>query len=183
MSKAMNYNWWQYARYVYNIGRTSRYKDYSDSEVEAIKTFLTAILEARPELTQRINLKNLNSLVERDEQNNYSLGLMVQTVGRCLKAYSLSEEEKTLCDTLFAATGDRKNRVILPYANITGIIDPPDSGSISGLGSYAEGTTVTLTAVPAEGYQFLKWEDDSTEATREITVSGDASFTATFEAI
>ena len=49
--------------------------------------------------------------------------------------------------------------------------------------AYAYGTEVTLTATPAENYQFVSWSDEETEAVRTITITDDVELTATFEPI
>lgn len=181
MSKATGYNWWKYSRYVYNIGRTSRHMAYSESERAAIGAFISGILESRPEIKYKVNLKNLDSSRTIMEQNDYAIGLALQMIGRNLKLYSLSTDEKSLCNALFRATGDRKIRKILPYVTISGTVVPSESGTITGLGSYPKGTEVELTAKAGEGHVFSKWEDESVEATRVITASEDIEVTATFE--
>lgn len=55
-------------------------------------------------------------------------------------------------------------------------------GSVSGGGTYEYGSSVTLTATPADGYRFVKWSSDgNTSASRTITVTGNATYTAIFE--
>ena len=49
--------------------------------------------------------------------------------------------------------------------------------------NYEENTIVTLTATPAEGWVFVKWEDGSTNNTRTVTMTQDMEVTATFEVI
>ena len=51
-------------------------------------------------------------------------------------------------------------------------------------GRYTYGSQITLTAAPVDPlhYSFVKWEDNSTAAERTVTVEGDTTFTATFEA-
>ena len=67
------------------------------------------------------------------------------------------------------------------YYTITTNVSPAGSGTVTGGGTYAEGTTVTLTANAYTGYTFLRWQDDITQNPRSITVTGDASYTAYFE--
>ncbi len=55
-------------------------------------------------------------------------------------------------------------------------------GSVSGGGSYDYNSTATLTATPASGYHFVQWQDGNTQNPRTVTVTGDATYTATFEA-
>ena len=57
---------------------------------------------------------------------------------------------------------------------------PTDGGTVSGGGTYTEGSQVTLTATANEGYTFTQWQDGNTSNPRTITVTGDATYTATF---
>lgn len=65
-------------------------------------------------------------------------------------------------------------------STITTDVTPSGSGSVSGGGSYASGATATLTATPSTGHRFVQWQDGNTSNPRTITVSGDATYTATF---
>ena len=50
--------------------------------------------------------------------------------------------------------------------------------------SYVYGTEITVTATPAEGYQFVNWSDDEEAgASRTITITEDMEITANFERI
>ncbi|WP_299990705.1 InlB B-repeat-containing protein, partial [uncultured Pontibacter sp.] len=51
--------------------------------------------------------------------------------------------------------------------------------------TYEDGTVVTLTATPAEGYQFVSWSDDAsgTELSTTVTMDSDKTVSATFELI
>lgn len=54
------------------------------------------------------------------------------------------------------------------------------NGSVSGSGTYDYGATATLTASPDEGYEFVEWNDGTTDNPRTVTVTGTATYTATF---
>lgn len=56
-----------------------------------------------------------------------------------------------------------------------------DQGTVTGGGTYSEGSRITLTATPKQGYAFDKWSDGATTATRNITVSQNLTLTATFK--
>ena len=57
-----------------------------------------------------------------------------------------------------------------------------DQGTVSGGGTYSEGSRVNISATPKAGYQFDKWNDGNTSATRTVSVSKDESFVAQFKA-
>ena len=71
--------------------------------------------------------------------------------------------------------------------SITATASPTNGGTVSGAGSYYEGTECTLTATPNTGYSFTNWKKGntivSTEPTYTFTVTSNASYTATFTAI
>ena len=59
-----------------------------------------------------------------------------------------------------------------------------EGGSISSEGGeYNEGTEVTITATPDEGYRFIGWSDGSTEESITITLNSDTTITANFQVI
>ena len=53
-------------------------------------------------------------------------------------------------------------------------------GTVAGGGTFTEGSKVTITATALDGYHFVEWQDGNTSASREITLSGDVTYTATF---
>lgn len=53
-------------------------------------------------------------------------------------------------------------------------------GTVSGGGTYDYNTKVTIKATANSGYHFVKWSDGNTNVTREVTVTGAATYTATF---
>ena len=72
-------------------------------------------------------------------------------------------------------------------SNITALSNNNSYGTVSGGGSYLNGTTATLTATANLGYKFLGWDTngdntpDITANPHTFTVSSDATFTAIFE--
>ena len=50
------------------------------------------------------------------------------------------------------------------------LASPEEGGTFEGAGFYNEGDVAVLKAIAAEGYQFLKWDDDVLEAERTITM-------------
>ena len=54
-------------------------------------------------------------------------------------------------------------------------------GTVSGSGTYYEGSHVTITATAKADYQFKEWNDGNTDNPRVITITKDAIYTAYFE--
>ncbi len=57
------------------------------------------------------------------------------------------------------------------------------NGTVTEGGTYAEGTEITLTATPDEGYQFTQWFDGNTDNPRTLVLTQDTSLIAHFEII
>ena len=81
---------------------------------------------------------------------------------------------------LAGVTFDITANFALNMYTITAAANDATMGTVTGSGSYAYGTTATLTATPATGYHFVQWNDADTHATRTITVTSNATYTATF---
>ena len=62
------------------------------------------------------------------------------------------------------------------------VASPAGGGTVTGAGEYEAGTEVAVKATANSGYTFKKWSDGNTNAERMVTVDGDKSLTATFEA-
>lgn len=90
--------------------------------------------------------------------------------GSLLSAKSVEER---IYDTYVTVT------YTVPDYTIT--VNATEGGSVSGGGVYEEGDVATLTAIPNSGYRFVKWSDGVTTATRTVTVTGNATYTAEFE--
>ena len=61
------------------------------------------------------------------------------------------------------------------------LASPENSGTFDGAGFYNENDVVVVKAIPASGYQFVKWDDDVTDAERTLTITEDISLVATFK--
>ena len=63
---------------------------------------------------------------------------------------------------------------------ITTNASPAAGGTVTGGGSYAQGTQVTLKATANSGYTFSRWSDGNTSAQRTVTASANTTYTAEF---
>ena len=69
----------------------------------------------------------------------------------------------------------------IPQYAITVETSNADQGSVTGGGTYYEGTEVTIRATAVGGFVFEKWSDNNTDNPRTITVSEAATYTAIFK--
>ena len=56
-----------------------------------------------------------------------------------------------------------------------------EQGTVTGGGTFTEGSRINVSASPKSGYAFEKWSDGNTQASRSITVSQNLSLTASFK--
>ncbi|MBQ8702964.1 MAG: fibronectin type III domain-containing protein [Bacteroidales bacterium] len=66
---------------------------------------------------------------------------------------------------------------------ITVVSNNESWGTVTGGGSFANGATTVIKAIANNGYRFVSWQDNDTNAERTITVTGDATYTATFASV
>lgn len=55
-----------------------------------------------------------------------------------------------------------------------------DWGTATGSGTYIANSSIQISAIPAAGYYFIKWDDENTDNPRTITVTGDKTYQAIF---
>ena len=92
-----------------------------------------------------------------------------------------SDNPRTLIvtnDAMFIATFVEASSVA--SYTITVISSNPTNGSVTGGGTYLEGTVISIEAIANEGYEFISWNDNNIDNPREITVTGDAMYIASF---
>ena len=67
-----------------------------------------------------------------------------------------------------------------PVCHVYAEADNRYMGSVTGGGEYACGATITIEAVPNEGYSFAQWSDGNTDNPRTVTITSDTVFTSLF---
>jgi len=70
--------------------------------------------------------------------------------------------------------------IIVPTHTLSLSVNDTTMGSVTGGGTYEEGSNVTIAATPNEGYHFVMWNDSVTAPVRTIRVETDTLFTAFF---
>ena len=90
-------------------------------------------------------------------------------------------------DYVFTYTYATKTLVVTYPVPTYTVTVTAENGTVEGDGEYKKGTEVTLTATPAEGYQFVNWtvgeEVVSTENPYTFTVTADVVLVANFKAV
>ena len=97
-------------------------------------------------------------------------------------------ESKAVSDPYYIYGVDRDHAVTVTFAannyTVACAVDPPGSGSVTGAGAYAHGSTVRLEAFPSSGWRFEKWTEGgvlvSASAAYTFTAEGDRSLVAHF---
>lgn len=101
--------------------------------------------------------------------------------GYTFKGWSTSASGSVNVSTTTKVTGNVTYYAIWQINSYTLTVTAGTGGTVSGGGSYNYGATATLKATPSAGYHFVKWSDGNTNASRTVTVTGNATYTATFE--
>ena len=68
----------------------------------------------------------------------------------------------------------------IPLYTIAVSANNDEFGSVTGSGTYMEGTDVTITAAPNNDYHFVSWDDNNTDNPRTIIVMGNGTYVANF---
>ena len=99
----------------------------------------------------------------------------------CIRDRSTSASGSVNVSTTTKVTGNVTYYAIWQINSYTLTVTAGTGGTASGGGTYNYGATATLKATPSAGYHFVKWSDGNTNASRTVTVTGNATYTATFE--
>lgn len=114
---------------------------------------------------------------------NDALGTLptAKRTGYTFKGWSTSASGSVNVSTTTKVTGNVTYYAVWQINSYTLTVTAGAGGTVSGSGTYNYGATATLKATPSAGYHFVKWSDGNTNASRTVTVTGNATYTATFE--
>lgn len=101
--------------------------------------------------------------------------------GYTFKGWSTSASGSVNVSTTTKVTGNVTYYAVWQINSYTLTVTAGAGGTVSGSGTYNYGATAELKATPSAGYHFVKWSDGNTNASRTVTVTGNATYTATFE--
>ena len=75
---------------------------------------------------------------------------------------------------------DKQPAPAKPKRTLTVLVTDASFGSVSGGGTFDDGSTQTIQATPNPGYAFMKWSDGNTENPRTVKLTSDLTLTANF---
>ncbi len=103
-------------------------------------------------------------------------------------AWTLNSQVVSTSDTFtITVTGDAVYVACfeIDRYSVTTSVSPNGSGTASGGGEYDAGSSVTITAVAAAGYEFVEWRDNGTSVSSNpqytFTLASNMNFTAVFQ--
>ena len=80
-------------------------------------------------------------------------------------------------------SGENQGGDQTPKKSVNLTVSPAGAGTVTGGGQYDSGVSVNIGATPASGYHFVRWSDNSTNASRILNVlESDIDLMAIFEA-
>jgi hypothetical protein len=91
-----------------------------------------------------------------------------------LVVFSCSPDEETQAPTNTVQTTTPEPVAVVTQYTLT--VSASEGGSVSAGGTFDDGTSVSVTATPAEGYEFVGWVGRS-ESSTELTISLDSDIT------
>ena len=133
-------------------------------------------------ISRMIKAENESSYLYMRIRSNQEQGESIK-----FKVYQKSKDKESECDEII--TFENRSVIGLPsspqsvklkVATFTVTIETLGRGTVTGAGTYKEGETVSLTALPAEGWHFVKWSDGTTSSTYTLTINSDKTLTAEF---
>ncbi|MDW7690875.1 T9SS type A sorting domain-containing protein [Flammeovirgaceae bacterium SG7u.111] len=111
--------------------------------------------------------------------NDYTVssGVLTTTLGAGSHTLSKSDVANLYYMSLAYAGGGTTQYTVSASSN--------GNGSVSGGGTFDEGSVISLTAIPNSGYQFVGWSGNASGTSNplSVTVNGNKSIAATFSAI
>ena len=176
---------WAYDAYAFEYDMTTYLTvEYNGNQVSDLSDYEVAAFvgnECRG-VSRMIKAENGSSYLYMRIRSNQKQGERIK-----LKVYQKSKDKEMECDETI--TFENRSVIGMPSSpqsvklivtTFTVTVGTSGNGTVTGAGTYKEGETVTLTALPAEGWRFVKWSDGATSSTYTLTISGDKTLTAEF---
>ncbi|MDY6371014.1 MAG: leucine-rich repeat protein, partial [Bacteroidales bacterium] len=157
------------AYYVNQLPRFTNYIEhlYEFSAVSADESRGTVQVLTEP------SCSNPNAVLNAVPANGYRFDHW--STGSTDNPYTLTVTNDTIITAYF-------EEITTPTYTVTVTADNPTNGSVTGGGVFEEGTTITLTATPSDGYHFDHWSTGGTDNPYTLTVTSDTTIIGYFVA-
>ena len=136
-------------------------------------------------LTLTVNQSTSTTIAETADESYTWNGMTCTESG----TYTWNGTAANGCDSIVTLVLTINHEVVPDsnYYTVTILTDNPGMGTLTGAGTYAEGTIVTLTATPNDGFRFVAWTVNGAEVATvneyTFTLTSDTTVTAVFEAL
>lgn len=168
---------------------TNNWDDANDPAKPAVIDSMTYSLDSDYQLTQVVMIgSNLSQSIKMRLAGAILDGTLVVSLGGARAEFTPATAPVVIGDKELAALiGSQVKKSIIvsgdqrDYYNLSLLVSPSAGGQVTGAGRYVAGTAVPVSAVPALGYQFVRWSDGNTNASRSITLNADTTLTAEFQ--
>ena len=155
----------------------------------AKKSQVITLVSATPEHTVTINV-NGNGTVTGANTGTYLEGTELTLTATPAEHYEFTgwTGDVTSTENPLTITVDGNKTITANFQEhdkytITAVANDENMGTVTGGDTYYAGESATLKATAKSGYVFAGWADGEKNATRTVTVSGDATYTANFQVI
>ena len=157
---------------AYTLDRTN---DRMAIEVGALKSARSDSDDAYRALVKRVN-----ALAEVFGEDDYAD--FIDYVNTEIVQYKRQVLKQTTKAPSTSGSGSGSDSGSAEIYTVTLSVSNSAHGTVSGGGQYEAGQSVSLHATAKTGYRFVRWSDGVTTASRRITITGNVSLTAIFEA-
>jgi len=133
MAASTTYSWWQYARWVINIGRNMRITNPTSTELAAVRTFVKAIWNPVARTGTRSWLDDdfkRKAIASSSANTQYRCNIdidpvpviveLLGVIGRDMRSQPITTAEGVLINTLVAATGNRRYGATVYFGGVSG---------------------------------------------------------------
>lgn len=121
-----------------------------------------------------------SGLVEKNQTPEYT-GTTPTKAADAQYTYTFSGWSPAITSVTGAATYTAQFGSTINQYTLTVATNNAEWGTVDGGGLYDYNSAHTITATPKAGFKFVEWDDHNTNASRNVTVTADVTYTATFD--
>lgn len=167
-----------------------RWDDYSINPIRRVENIIsdTTIIAYSLPYVYNVTIDNYTGgSISSNYGNQVNCGTTVTLTATPDNGYSFVRWSDNITDNprQITVTSDTAMTAIFEAIQYTVTVNANNSsmGTVSGGGTYNYGSNVDLAATANIGYHFVRWSDNNTDNPRQITVTGNVTLTAIFEAV